>query len=55
MVLLRKKMEGNLFYQQIDITLMGRKTYEQVLGFPGEFPYANTIDYVFSREKKTIK
>jgi len=41
----------NSFYQQIDITLMGRKTYEQVLGFPGNFPYSEKINYVFSREK----
>jgi dihydrofolate reductase len=37
------------FYQQIDVTLMGRKTYEQVLDFPGEFPYSKTINYVFTR------
>lgn len=40
------------FYQQIDVTLMGRKTYEQVLGFPGEFPYSKTINYVFTRQKQ---
>ena len=41
-----------IFYQQIDITLMGRKTYEQIRSFPGEFPYRKTINYVFSREKQ---
>lgn len=40
------------FYQQIDVTLMGRKTYEQVLDFPGEFPYSKTINYVFTRQKQ---
>jgi dihydrofolate reductase len=40
------------FYEQIDVTLMGRKTYEQVLGFPGEFPYAKTTNYVFSRQQQ---
>ena len=40
------------FYQQIDTTLMGRKTYEQIRSFPGEFPYRKTINYVFSREKQ---
>lgn len=40
------------FYQQISVTLMGRKTYEQVLGFPGQFPYSETTNYVFSRQKQ---
>jgi len=35
------------FYKQIDTTLMGRKTYEQVLTF-GEFPYPDKQNYVFS-------
>lgn len=37
------------FYSQIDCTLMGRKTYEQVLTF-GPFPYPDKVNYVFSRD-----
>lgn len=40
------------FYQQIGVTLMGRNTYEQVLGFPGQFPYSETVNYVFSHHKQ---
>ena len=40
------------FYAKIDVTLMGRKTYEQVLGFPGEFAYSKTKNYVFTRQQQ---
>ncbi len=36
------------FLQSIDTTLMGRSTYEQVLGFDIEFPYKSYKNYVFS-------
>jgi dihydrofolate reductase len=35
------------FYESIDTTLMGRKTYEQVLTF-GDFPYLDKHNYVFT-------
>ncbi|MEO0895861.1 MAG: dihydrofolate reductase family protein [Bacteroidota bacterium] len=37
------------FYSEIGYTLMGSKTYEQVLSF-GEWPYKEKINYVFTRE-----
>ncbi|MET3574958.1 dihydrofolate reductase family protein [Bhargavaea ullalensis] len=41
------------FYETIGTVLMGRKTYDEILGmFPDEFPYAGKACYVFSREKK---
>lgn len=40
------------FYATIDITLMGRKTYEQVLTF-GEFPYPDKENYVFTHHPDT--
>lgn len=40
------------FISSIDITLMGRKTYEEVLGFGGPFPYMDTKNYVFSRQQR---
>lgn len=39
------------FLASIDTTLMGYKTYEQVLSF-GEFPYPNKKNYVFTRSRK---
>jgi len=39
------------FYQEIGYTLMGSKTYEQVLSF-GEFPYKEKTNFVFTREAK---
>lgn len=38
------------FYASVDITLQGNTTYQQILGFPGSFPYPNTTNYVFSRQ-----
>jgi len=37
------------FYQSIDSVVIGRKTYEQVLGF-GEWPYANIPSFVVSSQ-----
>lgn len=39
------------FYEGIDTTLMGNKTYEQVLGFGVDFPYPTKKNYVFSRSE----
>ncbi|WP_077920636.1 dihydrofolate reductase family protein [Spirosoma sp. 209] len=36
----------------IDTTLMGNSTYQVVLGMEGEFPYADKINYVFSRSAR---
>ncbi|WP_338778342.1 dihydrofolate reductase family protein [Metabacillus sp. FJAT-52054] len=36
--------------ENIDTVVMGRKTYEQVLGFDMEFPYKGMDCYVFSNE-----
>lgn len=37
------------FIAGIDTTLMGNKTYQQVIGFDGPFPYADKTNYVFTR------
>lgn len=42
----------NEFYQSIDITIMGRKTYDLVLTF-GDFPYKDKVNYVFSDNNHT--
>ena len=36
------------FYNSIDTTLMGRITYEQVIGFDVPFPYPDKTNYVFT-------
>ncbi|MDW7732869.1 MAG: dihydrofolate reductase family protein [Methanolobus sp.] len=40
------------FYDSIDIVLMGRKTYEQVLEF-GDYPYSDKKSFVFIRKDIT--
>ncbi|MCD7034036.1 dihydrofolate reductase family protein [Metabacillus sp. GX 13764] len=40
------------FMQTIDTVIMGRKTYDQVLGFDMPFPYQEQECYVFSSKKK---
>ena len=40
------------FYESIDATLMGNKTYQQVLGFDVPFPYPDKKNYVFSRNSE---
>ncbi len=42
----------NKFYESIDTTLMGNKTYTEVLGYNVPFPYPGKLNYVFSRSKK---
>lgn len=42
------------FYASIGTVLMGRKTYEQVLGF-GNWPYSEKKTYVFTRQKETLR
>lgn len=39
------------FFDSIDITLMGNKTYQQVLSFDVEFPYKGKDNYVLTRNK----
>lgn len=39
----------NEFYQEIDTILMGRKSYEQIMGFDVEFPFSDKKNYVFTR------
>lgn len=41
------------FYSSIGTVLMGRKTYEQVLGF-GSWPYKEKKSYIFTRQKKPL-
>ncbi|CAF2552045.1 unnamed protein product [Rotaria sp. Silwood2] len=42
----------NSFYENIDVTLIGGKTYQQILTFPCNFPYPDKKNYVFSHEKQ---
>jgi len=42
------------FYASIGTVLMGRKTYEQVLGF-GDWPYKGKKSYVFTRQKEPLR
>jgi dihydrofolate reductase len=42
------------FYASIGTVLMGRKTYEQVLGF-GNWPYGERKSYVFTRQKEPLR
>ena len=37
------------FYRSIDTTLMGRRTYKQILGFDVPFPYRDKTNFVFTR------
>lgn len=37
------------FFASVDATLMGNKTYQQVLSFDCEFPYKGKDNYVFTR------
>ncbi len=42
------------FYASIGKVLMGRKTYEQALGF-GEWPYREKKSYIFTRQKEPMR
>jgi len=39
------------FYKKIGVVVMGRKTYEEVLGFDVEWPYGNCKTYVVTSDK----
>lgn len=41
------------FFARIDTVILGRKTYEQVLGF-GEYPYAGTQGFVLTRSPAAL-
>lgn len=43
------------FFKSIDTTLMGNKTYKQVLGFDCDFPYKDTKNFVFTRDQLLTK
>lgn len=43
------------FFKSIDTTLMGNKTYQQVLGFDCEFPYKDTKNFVLTRDQSLTK
>lgn len=39
------------FYESVDTTIQGRSTYDQILGWGIDFPYADKKNYVITREK----
>nr|WP_321411037.1 dihydrofolate reductase family protein [uncultured Carboxylicivirga sp.] len=41
------------FYKSVKITLMGRKTYDQILSFDVPFPYADKKNFVVSESIKS--
>lgn len=43
------------FYDGIDTTIMGNKTYQQVLGFGVEFPYKDKTNFVVTRDQSLTK
>ena len=43
------------FYENIDTTLMGNTTYQEVLGFDVPFPYPDKTNFVFTRSKHDKK
>lgn len=42
------------FYKTVDVVVMGKTTYDQVLTF-GEYPYKGKKSYVFTRNNNTTK
>lgn len=42
------------FYKTIDVVIMGKTTYDQVLTF-GEYPYKDKKSYVFTRNNSTAR
>ena len=42
------------FYKSIDVVIMGKKTYDQILTF-GEYPYKKKKSFVFSRDGSLTK
>lgn len=43
------------FYETVDTILMGRKTYEEVLGFGVDWPYPDCKTYVVSSNPVDLK
>ncbi|WP_235297425.1 dihydrofolate reductase family protein [Portibacter marinus] len=43
------------FYDRIDTTVMGNKTYQQVLSFGVAFPYKDKLNFVLTRNKNLTK
>lgn len=43
------------FYDSVDTLIMGRKTYEEVLGFGVEWPYPDCKTYIVSSKETEIK
>lgn len=43
------------FLASVDTTIMGNKTYQQILGFGIDFPYREKINYVITRNKSLVK
>lgn len=43
------------FYDSVDTLIMGRKTYEEVLGFGVDWPYPNCKTYIVSSKEVEIK
>lgn len=42
------------FFDSVDATIMGRSTYEQVLGFDVPFPYVDKRNFIFTHDKNYI-
>ena len=42
----------NSFINDVDLVLMGRKTYDEVLGYGVEWPYSNCKTYVFTYDSE---
>jgi len=40
------------FYKSIDTTIQGNKTYNQIMSWGIDFPYADKKNYVFTRNKR---
>ena len=39
------------FYSSVDTTIMGRKTFQQLIDWGVDFPYTSTRNYVFTTQK----
>jgi dihydrofolate reductase len=44
----------NDFMKEIDIIIMGRKTYNEVMGFGIDWPYSNCKTYIVTKDEKYI-
>ena len=50
------KIEGlaygyNDFYNDIDVVIMGRRTYKEILGFDVDWPYENCKSFIVTSKK----